>query len=74
MFAGHKHAPRRSADSVAGIMLRQAHAFARHPVETGRKDLLLAKNSYVAVTEIVGEDEDDVRVGWLGGGESCGRQ
>jgi hypothetical protein len=42
--------------------LGEAHALGRHSVEVGGFDLLLAVTAEIAVAEIVGKDEDDVRL------------
>jgi len=60
--AGHQHAPGRRADRAAGIMLREAHPLGRHPVDVWGLNVLLAVAAYVSVAEVVGHDENDVRL------------
>ena len=57
----HEHAPRRRADRRAGVELRESHPLGCHPVETGRLNSLLAVTTEIAITEVVGQHEDDVR-------------
>ena len=61
MFAGHEHAARRSADVVARVVLGEFQTLGGETIKVGRPDNLLAERADVAVAEIVGEDEDDVR-------------
>ena len=61
MFAGHKHATRGSADVVAGVVLGEFQALGGEAIEVRRADDFLAERADVAVAEIVGEDENDVR-------------
>ncbi len=65
MHAGHEHAARRRADGVAGVALCQAHAVFGDLVDVGRADFGLAERADVAVTEVIGDEEDDV--GPIGG-------
>src|SRR5439155_15054795 len=58
---GHEGAPRRGADRAAGVALGKADALARQPVDVWRLDLRLPVAAEVAVPEVVGQDEDDVR-------------
>jgi hypothetical protein len=46
--------------------LREAHSLGGDPVDVRRPDSLLPVTAYVAVTHVVGKDEDNV--GWRGGG------
>jgi hypothetical protein len=59
-------------------MLSQPHASRGHAVEIGRADFRLAEAADVAITEVVGEDENDVGFGGLrgrgGAGEKCDGQ
>src|SRR5690348_13050854 len=57
---GHQHAPGRRADRVSGIELREAHALSRQAIDVWRLDSFLPVIADVAISEIVGEDEDDV--------------
>ena len=47
---------------VAGVVRRQTHPLGGQPVDVGRADFLLAVAAQVAVAQVVGEDEDDVRL------------
>jgi hypothetical protein len=52
--------PRRGADRVPRVILREAHPVLREFVQVGRLNLLLAVAAEHGVTQIVGKDEDDV--------------
>ena len=67
MFAGHQDATRRSTHGIAAIMLRQPHALLGQTVEIGRSNQLLAEAADFAVTQIVGQKEDDVWFDRFGG-------
>ena len=43
-------------------MLGEPHAFRRKAIKSGRADLLLPKRADVPVSEVVRENEDDVRL------------
>ena len=62
MQPGHEDAARRSADGIAGVMLGEAQPLRRHLVEARRANFLLPVAAELGVTEIVGHDEDDVRL------------
>ena len=57
---GHQDAARRSADGRAGVELSEPHPFPGHPVQSGSLDQLLSVAAQVSVTEVVGQDEDQV--------------
>ena len=73
--ARHQREPRRGAHGRASVMLREADALGSQAVEAGRLQALLAVAAEVAVAEVVGQDEDDVRFacGPGSGGRSGGR-
>ncbi len=58
---GHEHGARGRADRRAGVEVGEAQALGGQPVEVRRANELLAVGADVAVAEVVGEDEDDVR-------------
>src|SRR5262249_34097332 len=60
--AGDRGAARRATRGGAGVERGEAHPPARQAVEVGGADVLLAITAEVAVTEVVGQDEDDVRL------------
>jgi hypothetical protein len=72
MLAAHEDTARGGADVVARVVLRELHPVLGKLVEIRRANLRLAKRADVAVTEIVGEEEDDV--GARCGREGCDRQ
>ena len=52
---------RRRADRASRIGVGEAYALARQGVDVGRLDLLLAVTTEMAVAQIVGHDEDNIR-------------
>ena len=66
VLAGHEHAARRRADGVAAVVAREAHALRGQAVEVGCLDFFLPVAAQLRVAQVVGEDEDDVRLGRLG--------
>ncbi|OHB72155.1 MAG: hypothetical protein A2V70_20800 [Planctomycetes bacterium RBG_13_63_9] len=65
----HQAASRGRTDRAAGIAVRKPHTLLGHAIEVRRPDHLLAVAAEVAIAEIVGQDEDDVRrIGRRGGG------
>ena len=60
VLARHKGAPRGSADGIAGVNLREAHAFGGEAVDVRCLNALLPETAQVAVAEIVGENENDI--------------
>jgi hypothetical protein len=65
MFAGHEHAARRRADVVAGVVGGESLPGGGEAIDVRRAELLLAVAAQVAVAEVVGDDEDDIR--WIFG-------
>ena len=59
--ARHQRRPRRGAERRRAVELRQPRPFGRHAVEVRRFELRMAVAAEVAVAEVVGQDEDDVR-------------
>ena len=72
--AGHEHAARRRADSRPGVELREADPLGRQPIEVRRLDDPLPVRTEIAVAEVVGQDEDDVRPRRGLRGRTCGGQ
>src|SRR4029079_19548563 len=79
MEAGHQRRPRRRAHGAARVVLGEADPFARESIDPGRLDLRLPVRAQIAVAEIVGLDDEDVRLrrrrlrARQHGGERCGR-
>ena len=67
--AGEQRRPRRGANGIGGIELREAHALRRHAVQVGRANFG-AVTAEVAIAEIVGVDHDDVGRALRRGGEA----
>ena len=78
VLARHQHAPRRGTHRCTAIELREPDPFRRHLIQVGRADLLLAVTAQLAVAQIIGQEEHDVRfVGALAaivGGRSRSRR
>lgn len=75
MLAGHQRAARRRAYGIAGIMAGEAYAFGGHAVQARRLDLLLAETAQIAVSQIVGQDEDNVWLAfWIGGKKTASQR
>ncbi len=51
----------RTAEGGCGVEIGEADSLGSHPVETRRADLLRAVATQIAVTEVVGENYDEVR-------------
>ena len=64
MQAGHEGAAGGGTDGAAGVALGEAHAGGGEGIDVGSADALLAVTAEVAVAEVVGEDEQDVRPRW----------
>ncbi len=60
VHARHEGASGGSALCIAGISAREADAFARELIDTRSGDLLLPVAAEIAITQIVGKDEQDV--------------
>src|SRR6516164_9470155 len=71
--AGEQHAPRRRADRAAAVMLGELHAFAGELVQRWRANDLLAEWADIAISQIIRQDEDDIRFSRRLSAESRGR-
>src|SRR4051794_2391938 len=60
VFAGQQRRPRRSAHRAAGVVLSEPHPLAGEAIQVRRREPLLAVDTDVAVTEIIGLDQQDV--------------
>ena len=60
--SGHESGAARGADLGGGIELREAQAFGGHTIQIRRLDRRVAVAAEVAVAEVVGQDDDDVRL------------
>ena len=63
VFAGHQDAARGGADRRPGVVAGEAQPLAGEAVDVGGADLLLSVAAELAIAEVVGEDEDEVRPG-----------
>jgi hypothetical protein len=61
MLAYHQGCARRRADRGRGIGIREAHSFSREAIQVGRLIEPIAVTAERTVTEIIRENEDDVR-------------
>ena len=59
--AGHEAGARGRAHGGIGVEIGKLHALGREAIDVGRLDVGRAHAAEVAVAEIIGEDEDDVR-------------
>ena len=59
--AGEHGRPRRRAERRGRVVGREAHPFAREAIEGGRLEGVVAVAAEIAVAEVVGDDEQDVR-------------
>ena len=57
----HETAARRRADRAAGVALSEAHPFRSQSIHVRSLDFLLSVTPRITVTQVVGEDENDVR-------------
>ena len=69
---GDQRRPRRRTDGRVGVGLGEFQPLEREPVDVRRRVVLLAVAAHVGIAEVVGEDEDDVRLGGLVGGLGSG--
>ena len=68
MQTRHQDAARRRADSIAAVVPRETHPFRCESVDVRRANFRRAVATEVSITEIVGENEDNVwRARHLGG-------
>ena len=63
-------APRRTADCVGAVKLCENHSFRGHPFEVGRAGGRMAVNGQISVTQVIGEEDDDIRLASSGTGPS----
>lgn len=66
MQTSHQRAARRGANRATGVTLREARSFGGDAVSIGRLDHSLAVTAKVAVTEVVKQDENNIRALGLG--------
>ena len=62
VLTGQDARARRGAQRAGGIGLRESDAAGGQPVEVGRLMILAAEAGEVAPAQVVGEDQDDVRL------------
>ena len=67
---GQERRARRRADRLRDVEIREAHALAREPVEVRRRETLRPIDADIGVTEVIGQDEDDVRRPFRRGGRA----
>ncbi len=61
VITGHKRGAGGGADGAAGVRLSEADAFGGHAIKVGRLDPFLTITAEIAVAEVIGHDENDVR-------------
>ena len=71
---GHERGAAGRADFGGGVELREAQAFGGHAIQVRRLDGRVAVAAEIPVTEVVGQDDDDVRFRGGVGGKGEGRQ
>ena len=62
ILAGHQRGPRRRANGARRVIGREPHAVAGQPVDVRRLVEIAAVAAEVGPTQIVGDDENDVRL------------
>ena len=67
VLAGHQHAAGRCADRIAAVVLGELHALGCQSVHVRRLDDLLAVAAEIPGTQVIGQDEDDVRLAGVRG-------
>ncbi len=76
MHPGHQAASRRSTDRAARVRLGETDSFRRHAIDVRSREFSLTVAAQIAITKVVGEDEDDVRpfdgLRWANGGAGKG--
>ncbi len=70
--ARHEAGPRRAADGAGDIAARKADAVVRDRVDMRRGDVLPPLAAEFAVSQIVGDDHQDIRPRAIGGGRAGG--
>lgn len=58
----HETRSRRRADRVSGVGIAEAHSFARDPIDVRSLNLFLTVTTQITPTQVIGQDEDDVRL------------
>ena len=58
---GHEGAPGGRADRMPRVMAGEAHSLCRHAIQPRCLYLLLSKTTEISITQIIGQDQDDVR-------------
>ena len=66
MQAGHECCPARRAERSAGVSAGKPQPFGGHAVEVRSLEIRLAVTTQVAISQVVGKDEDEI---W--GGRLC---
>lgn len=72
MASSKEDAPGGRADWGSGVMMGEFDPFAGKTVDIGSFDFFLSVAAEFSVAEVIGEDEDDIRLLLLGGGEGGG--
>jgi hypothetical protein len=62
VLAGEERPAGGRTGRAAGIKLREAHPLRRHPVQVRRWNFLLAVAPEIAPAQVIGEDDEDVRM------------
>jgi hypothetical protein len=62
MLAGEEHAARRRTHGRSAVMLRESHPLRSEPIDIRRRDFLLPVTAKLAPTQVVGQDEYDVKL------------
>ena len=63
MSTCHQCTTTRRTDCAASVEVREPHPFRGHAVEIGRPDLRLPVTAEIAVSKVISQDENDVRLG-----------
>ena len=69
--AGQQASAGRRADVCRGVEIREAHAFQGHSVKIGRPDVRPAIAADIAEPEVVGQDDDHVRLSHTPSSTGC---
>src|SRR5688572_30742346 len=68
--AGEQRRPARCANFRGAIEVRETHSFGGHAVKIGSADGWVTVAAQITVAEVVGEDDDDVRLLLVSGVDS----
>lgn len=63
MLSGHQDAAGRGTDGGPGVVVGEADSLLGQLINVGRFDFLLSVGTQFAISEVIGEDEDDVGLG-----------